>query len=229
MPDIVSQPPLIDTPEKFAARFDVSRETVDRLKIYECILRQWQRGTNLVAASTLDQIWHRHFADSAQLLGYASDASVWLDLGSGAGFPGLVVAICRTNQEDGCVHLVESNSRKCAFVHEVVRETGCSVEIHDARIESLWGDDRLARVDRITARALAPLSGVLQLSAPFFGPSTHGLFLKGNQANAELKRAEQDWRFGATLHQSITQAQAWVVELSKLRARKSEHVEGADT
>jgi len=225
----VSKLPLIDTPEKFAARFDVSRETVDRLKVYERLLKQWQKGTNLVAASTLDQIWHRHFADSAQLVAFASDGSNWLDLGSGAGFPGLAVAICRANQEDGCVHLVESSSRKCAFAHEVVRETGCSVEIHQTRIESLWGNDRLMNIDRITARALAPLDDLLKLSAPFFGPSTLGLFLKGNQANAELNRAEQDWRFRATLHQSITQAQAWVVELSELRTRKSGHVEGADT
>ena len=225
----MSRPPLIDTPEEFAALFDVSRETIERLKIYERLLRQWQKGTNLVAASTLDQIWHRHFADSAQLLGHAPDGANWLDLGSGAGFPGLVVAICRANQEDGTVHLVESNARKCAFAHEVVRETGCSVEIHLARIESLCDDDRLTNVDRITARALAPMKELLELSAPFFGPTTIGLFLKGNQAKAELKRAEQDWEFRATLHPSVTQAQAWVVELGDLRTRKPDHVEAADT
>ncbi len=220
--------PLIDTPETFAAVFDVSRETIARLETYARLLRRWQMGTNLVSPATLDQVWHRHFADSAQLLKYAPDAARWLDLGSGAGFPGLVVAICRANREDGRVHLVESNARKCAFLHEVVRETGCSVEIHHSRVESLWGDDRLIGVDCITARAFAPLPKLLQLSAPFFGRTTRGLFLKGNRARAELDAAREGWRVRANLYPSVTQAKAWVVELSDLRRRESDHVEGTD-
>ncbi len=220
--------PLIDTPERFAAAFDVSRETIARLETYAELLRRWQKGTNLVSPATLDQVWHRHFADSAQLLTYAPNAARWLDLGSGAGFPGLVVAICRANREDGVVHLIESNARKCAFLHEVVRETGCSVEIHHTRVESLWSDDRLMGVDCITARAFAPLPRLLELSAPFFGRTTRGLFLKGHQAGAELDAARENWRVQAHLHRSVTQTQAWIVELSDLRRGESDHVEGTE-
>ncbi|MEM8744693.1 MAG: 16S rRNA (guanine(527)-N(7))-methyltransferase RsmG [Pseudomonadota bacterium] len=219
--------PLIDTPQKFAAAFDVSRETVARLEVYEKLLRQWQKGTNLVSPATLDQIWHRHFADSAQLLRFAPETAQWLDLGTGAGFPGLVVAVCRANRDTGTVHVIESNARKCAFVHEVVRETGCSVEIHQTRVESLWGNDRLTGVDCVTARALAPLPSLLELSAPFFGPNTRGLFLKGHQAKAELENASENWRFRAESHPSVTRADAWIVEISDLRRRESDNVEGA--
>lgn len=217
----VPELPLIDTPEQFAKRFNVSRETLERLKIYEQLLKRWQKGTNLVSPATLDQVWHRHFADSAQLITHASDAANWLDLGSGAGFPGLVVAICRANQEDGAVHLVESNARKCAFAHEVVRETGCSVEIHQTRIESLWGDDKLSNVECVTARALAPLSELLELAAPFFGASTRGLFLKGRQTDGELSQARQKWSFEPKTHPSLTDVQARVVELRDLRQKGS--------
>ena len=176
----------ITGPDDFAEAFAVSRETAARLEAYERLLHQWQKGTNLVSPATLDEIWQRHFADSAQLLSIAGDWTRWVDLGSGAGFPGLVVAICAANQEDRRVHIVESNARKSAFCHEVVRETGCSVEIHQSRIESLQGDDRLTGADIVSARALAPMSQLFRLSAPFFGPSTTGLFPKGRQVQAEL-------------------------------------------
>ncbi|MDA7946412.1 MAG: 16S rRNA (guanine(527)-N(7))-methyltransferase RsmG [Hyphomicrobiaceae bacterium] len=224
----MSELALIDTPEKFADEFDVSRETVARLEIYERLLRQWQKGTNLVSPATLDQIWHRHFADSAQLLNYAPRSADWIDMGTGAGFPGLVVAICSANRDTGTVHLVESNARKCAFVREVVRETGCFVEMHQTRVESLWGDDRLTGVGCITARALAPLSDLLELSAPFFGPTARGLFLKGGKAEVELEDSAENWRFQADMHPSITDARARIVELSDLRRRKSDNVGEAD-
>ena len=218
----------IDTPERFAARFDVSRETIERLQIYEALLKHWQKGTNLVAPKTLDHIWHRHFADSAQLLELAPDSANWLDLGAGAGFPGLVIAICAANREDGRVHIVESNARKCAFCQEVVRETGCSVEIHQERIESLGAGDKLIGVDIVTARALAPLDRLFELASPFFGAGTTGLFLKGRRANQELEAAARRWACEAQLHPSATDTEARIVQIAGLRRRKPDNVEAAD-
>ncbi len=218
----------IDTPERFAARFNVSRETVERLEIYEALLRQWQKGTNLVAPKTLDQVWHRHFADSAQLLNLAPDSAKWLDLGSGAGFPGLVIAICAANREDSHVHIVESNARKCAFCQEVVRETGSSVEIHCARIESLGRTNRFDGVEIITARALSALNGLLALAEPFFRDGTTGLFLKGRNAEKEREEAEKYWTFKAELHPSITDSQASIVQVTELRDKDLRYVETAD-
>lgn len=221
------KPALIDTAEKFHSRFGVSRETLDRLCVYESLLKRWQRGTNLVAPATLDRVWHRHFADSAQLLELAPDSKIWLDLGSGAGFPGLVIAICAANREGMRVHVVESNARKCAFVHEVVRETGCSVEIHEARIESVHAQARVIAAEIVTARALAPLTELLKLSAPFFGPGTTGLFLKGRQAEHEMVEAEKNWRYETGTHPSITDARARIVRINALRRKGSEDVEAA--
>ena len=218
----------IDTPEKFAETFDVSRETLERLKIYEALLRQWQKGINLVAPKTIDAIWHRHFADSAQLLSMAPGSAIWLDLGSGAGFPGLVIAICSANREDRHVHIVESNSRKCAFCQEVVRETGCSVEIHNSRIESLEGNDKFGGVEVITARALAPLSQLFKLVFPLFHPGMLGLFLKGRQAESEQIEAGNDWTFQAMLHPSMTDQRASIVHVTELRRKGTEHVEAAN-
>lgn len=209
----------VSGPEDFQERFAVSRETLERLGIYERLLKQWQKGTNLVSPATLDEVWHRHFADSAQLGQIANDWSTWIDLGSGAGFPALVVAICFANREDRCVHMIESNARKCAFCSEVVRETGCSVEIHNGRIESLHGDARLSGADIVSARALAPLVQLLDLAAPFFAPHTTGLFPKGRQADSELAACKKRWAFDMTPHQSLTDANARILAISSLRPR----------
>ena len=218
----------IDTPERFASRFNVSRETIERLMVYEALLKQWQKGVNLVAPNTLAHVWQRHFADSAQLLVHAPGSSKWLDLGSGAGFPGLVIAICTANREDSRVHIVESNARKCAFCQEVVRETGCSVEIHHARIESLAGSDRFNGVEIITARALAPLGQLFKMVSPFFHPGAQCLFQKGRQAADELVQAEKDWIFEAELHQSVTDADARIVQVKQLQGRGPEDVEAGN-
>jgi 16S rRNA (guanine527-N7)-methyltransferase len=211
--------PPLDTPDRFAAHFNVSRETIEKLEIYEALLRQWQKGTNLVSPKTLDTIWHRHFADSAQLMPLAPDSATWLDLGSGAGFPGMVIAICSANREDSLVHIVESNARKCAFCQEVVRETGCSVEIHCDRIESLGAMDRFDGVDIVTARALSPLNELLTLAAPFFSDESRGLFLKGRQAENERVGAEKNWNFVAQMYPSITDSEASIVQVTDLQRK----------
>jgi 16S rRNA (guanine527-N7)-methyltransferase len=211
--------PNINGPEAFAKAFAVSRETIDRLTLYEKLLMRWQKAVNLVAPATLQQVWHRHFADSAQLMALAPEARIWLDLGTGAGFPGMVVAILLANRRNVSVHLVESNARKCAFLREVARQTGTSVEIHQTRIESLAGADRVIRPDVIVARALSPLPKLLGQALPFFGPGTRALFLKGRTADEELEAAQERYAFDVALHPSRTDANGRIVEVAGLRKK----------
>jgi 16S rRNA (guanine527-N7)-methyltransferase len=232
--------PPIRGREDFAAAFNVSRETLDRLATYEALLRQWQKAVNLVAPSALDAVWHRHFADSAQLLPLAPVARTWVDLGSGAGFPGLVVAILlaeapspRPSRGEGTraepaltrVTLIESNARKCAFLREVVRQTEIagrvSVDILSTRIETAATQASLQGPDVVSARALAPLDKLLGLAAPLFSPSTVGLFLKGRDTAAELEVAKKAWNFNAELVPSRTERDGRIIVVRKL-APKSE-------
>jgi 16S rRNA (guanine527-N7)-methyltransferase len=222
-------------PEDFAAAFDVSRETLERLEIYEKLLRQWQKAVNLVAPSTLDAIWHRHFADSAQLLAVAGpQPSPWLDLGSGAGFPGLVVAILLSEKlvpspiapafsARGQVVLIESNARKGAFLREVVRQTGIlpgvAVDILSIRIETAATQANLPRPAVVSARALAPLERLLALAAPLVGPSTTGLFLKGRGVEAEIAEAKKAWNFSFELVPSLTEPDGRVAVVRHLEPK----------
>jgi 16S rRNA (guanine527-N7)-methyltransferase len=220
--DMPSQqrPTGIDSPTAFAEAFKVPRETIHRLTRYAELLAHWQKSTNLVAPSTLPALWSRHFADSAQLASLAPDARLWLDLGSGAGFPGLVVALLNAGKPDFRMHLVESNRKKCAFLAEVARETSAPVEVHATRIEALGESAGRPRPDIVSARALAPLPQLLELAAPFFGAQTCGLFLKGRDAEAEIEAARKAWTFDARLHPSLTATDAHVVEIANLRHRE---------
>lgn len=209
----------IDGPDTFAQVFQVSRETIHRLSRYADLLAHWQKTTNLVAASTLPGLWGRHFADSAQLLTLAKNARLWLDLGSGAGFPGLVVAILSAGRPDFRMHLVESSRKKCAFLAEVARATAAPVEIHAMRIEDLAESAHSLEPDVVSARALAPLPRLFELASPFFGPETRGLFLKGREAEAETAEARRGWDFTAHLHPSLTAPDSQIVEVTALRPR----------
>jgi 16S rRNA (guanine527-N7)-methyltransferase len=235
----------------FAAAFNVSRETLARLETYERLLRQWQRAVNLVAPSTLDDVWHRHFADSAQLLSLApAGARTWMDLGSGAGFPGLVIAVLLADPLTSCVTcspppggegttkegggqarhaasprvtLIESNARKCAFLREVVRQTGIGgrigVDILSTRIENAATQATLPRPDVVSARALAPLDRLLALAAPLFAPATVGVFLKGKEVAQEVEAAKKTWNFNVELIQSRTQAEGRIVLVRQLQRK----------
>ena len=223
--------PHIRGPEDFRAAFDVSRETVDRLALYADLLRQWQKAVNLVAPSTLDDVWHRHFADSAQVVPVASsNPGNWVDIGSGAGFPALVVAILRLDPKYATPSvggpparftLVESQTRKCAFLGEVARRTGVAqvVDILSTRIETLPTRANVAPPAVISARALAALDKLLALSAPLFGTSTIGLFLKGQGAEAEIAEARKAWDFEAELVPSLTEPQGCIVVIRKLLSK----------
>jgi 16S rRNA (guanine527-N7)-methyltransferase len=227
--------PRIESPESFQGAFGVSRETTERLKTYESLLRTWQRTINLVAPSTLDEVWHRHFADSAQLLELALAArwpgdgfetgsergatgrKCWLDLGSGGGFPGLVLAILLAERDPAVwVTLVESDSRKAAFLGEVARKTGVAVEIRAERSENYATQDKSRIREVITARALAPLPKLLGLVLPYFSPRTVALFPKGRYFDSEIGEAQRTFSFDAGLAPSTTDPEARVVIVRNL-------------
>jgi 16S rRNA (guanine527-N7)-methyltransferase len=209
-------------PEDFAEAFKVPRETIHRLIAYAELLIAWQARHNLVSAASLDHVWDRHFADSAQILRLAPEADIWLDLGAGAGFPGLVIAILQANHANFRMHLVESTGKKCAFLAEVVRATSAPVEIHCMRVEELSKSATSLKPEIITARALAPLPRLLGLAAPWFGPGVRGLFLKGRDAANEVEVARRDFAFACKLQPSLTAADSWIVEISDLtRSRKA--------
>ncbi|MDT2020446.1 16S rRNA (guanine(527)-N(7))-methyltransferase RsmG [Methylocella sp. CPCC 101449] len=202
--------------ERAARWLNVSRETWAKLELYENRLRRWQRVKNLVAPSTLDQIWSRHFADSQQILAHARTAGgypkTWVDLGSGGGFPGLVIAICLAGT-DTRVHLVESDHRKCAFLRDVARETQAPAVVHNLRIEDCYAD--VGRVDMVTARALAPLWKLLDLAAPFIEDGAKCLFLKGQDVESELTEATISSSLKVSLIESQVDPQGRLVAVHK--------------
>jgi len=208
----------VDGPEVFAKAFDVSRETIHRLERYQELLSEWQSWTNLVSKSTLPDVWTRHFADSAQLTLLAPKARLWLDLGSGAGFPGLVVAILKSDDPDFKMHLIESNQRKCKFLGEVAAATDAAVEIHPVRIENFRRNSLSEAPHVISARALAPLPKLLGLAEPLFGEETRGLFLKGRDAAREIEGAKAQWRFESATHPSLTSKESSIVDVTGLKA-----------
>ncbi|NWH08164.1 MAG: 16S rRNA (guanine(527)-N(7))-methyltransferase RsmG [Alphaproteobacteria bacterium] len=186
----------------------VSRETIHRLRRYAALLEAWNSRINLVADSTLSTIWERHFADSAQLLPLIpGDAKRIVDLGSGAGFPGLVLALCLSDRAGLEVILIESIAKKCRFLEAVIAETGAPARVIQARAEAIAP----IRADVVTARAVAPLAELLALARPFMGPQSLGLFLKGRKAEEELAAAQRFWQFGFELVKSETDAQARIV------------------
>lgn len=199
-----------------ASELNVSRETFEKFELLERELRRWQAIKNLVGPATLDQIWERHIVDSLQLLDLASEAKTWLDLGSGAGFPGLVLAIA--GAERGLkVHLVESNSRKCAFLRHIVRLTGSPATIHEARLETVI-PDFVAKADVVSARALASLVQLLDWTAPVLKAGTIGLFPKGRDAEIELTEARKKWTFEAETLPSSTDSSARILRITSIES-----------
>jgi 16S rRNA (guanine527-N7)-methyltransferase len=174
----------------------VSRETEARLDRFVELLLRWQKAVQLVAPSTIPKLWTRHIADSLQLLELAPDAKVWADLGSGGGFPGLVIAIALAGQPGAVVHLIESDSRKAAFLREAVRITGAPAKVYGERVES--AAERIAgNAQIVTARALAPLARILELAAPLLSAGAKGIFLKGQDVVGELTEAAKSWNISA--------------------------------
>jgi len=205
--------PMTDGCELVQAAFpDVSRETLDRLEGLVALLRRWQRIKNLVAPSTLDHVWQRHILDSLQLIGLAPAALRWIDLGSGAGFPGLVVAAAIAGRDGASVHLVEANGRKAAFLRTAALELGLPVTVHAARIEDASGSIAEG-FDVVTARALAPLPRLLPLISPFVARGAVALLHKGADFAAEVAEARTEFGFDLVEHPSVSDPAGRILEV----------------
>jgi 16S rRNA (guanine527-N7)-methyltransferase len=202
----------------------VSRETEARLDRFVALLLDWQRRINLIAPSTEAKLWTRHVADSLQLLALVPDARRWVDLGSGGGFPGLVIAcaLAETKGAQGAegaqVHLVESNAKKAAFLREAARVTEAPAVIHATRIED-FVDNAPEGIEVVTARALAPLVDLLGSAYPLLQRGACGLFPKGKAAASELTEAGKHWKIRASLEVSRTEPQARIIFLRGLEPK----------
>ena len=179
---------MSDDRAKALALVPISSEIEARLAVYVDLLARWRRITNLISEASFAEVWTRHIADSAQLLALAPTARRWVDMGSGAGFPGMVIAIQLTGVAGAEVQCLESDQRKCAFLREVARATGAPARIHAVRIESI--DPRsLSPVDAVTARAFAPLPQVLEFAKVWLARGAVGVFPRGRSAEAQLDAA----------------------------------------
>lgn len=199
---------------KSALASRVSRETLARLEIYAVLLEKWQKTINLVAPSTIAQIWSRHMLDSAQLMDHVPrNAGSWMDLGSGGGFPGLVCAViaAETHPKVG-VTLVEADLRKAAFLRETARQMSVTVGVMSRRIEDLPP----SKVDVISARALAPLSNLCRYAKPHLSETGICLFQKGARFDEELATAEVDWHMIYTVVPSMTEPDAVLLKIEQL-------------
>jgi len=213
MPEISGGPQALDD------ILAVSRETRERLEIYVGLVAKWQKSQNLVSPTTLPQIWRRHVADSAQVHALRPDLMRWVDIGSGAGFPGLVTAILLADRPGAVVHLVESNRGKAAFLRTVARETGAPAVVHDSRIESFVSGFR-DPVDGVSARALAAFGQLCAWVAPLIARGAVAVFHKGQDFGAELAETTLSWDVDLIEHQSKTEPSGRLVEVRKLVSRE---------
>ena len=202
-----------------AFRRDVSRETRERLEIFEDLLRRRQRRTNLVSAASLPALWTRHFLDSAQLAPLLADDSLGhtVDVGSGAGFPGMVLAILDTDRH---VSLVEANGKRCAFLRELAKATGTRVSVIEGRLEAPEVRAALSPAGTIVARACAPLVDLLGLVFPVLDPHTYCIFPKGRRYRSELETARRRWDFEVEIVHSRTAAEARILRISDVERRR---------
>jgi 16S rRNA (guanine527-N7)-methyltransferase len=200
----------------------VSRETSGRLDRFVELLLEWQRHTNLIAPSTEPTLWTRHIADSLQLLRLAPEArtgsQIWVDLGSGGGFPGLVIACALADRKGTVVHLVESIGKKATFLREAARATGAPVEIHAMRVAD-FAKRAPRQIDVVTARALAPLPKLLAEAYPLLKRGVRGLFPKGQDVGTELTEAAKCWNIRSTLAQSLTDPRSQIVIVESIKPR----------
>jgi 16S rRNA (guanine527-N7)-methyltransferase len=209
MPAAPPEPAPLDAAAA-ARALGVSRETRDRLEAYLQLLRRWQGTINLVGAATLADPWRRHILDCGQLWRWwPPDARRLVDIGSGAGLPGLILAILGAPE----VHLIESDRRKAAFLREAARAAGVEAVVHGCRAEGVRG----VTADVLTARAVAPLASLLDLAYPFLAPSTVGLLLKGRGAAEEAAAALRTWRLQVEMHPSLSDSDGRVLVLRDLR------------
>jgi 16S rRNA (guanine527-N7)-methyltransferase len=192
----------------------VSRETEDRLSAYVDLLARWRKTTNLIAESTFPSIWTRHIADSAQLIALAPEARRWIDMGSGAGFPGLVIAIQLAAVADAMVRLIESDQRKCAFLRDAVRVTGARATVHPQRVEEI-GLSSLGPVDAVTARAFAPLPLTLKLARTWIEQGAVGVFPRGESARDQVAALPEATAYAIQVLPSLIDPKSAIVRVRK--------------
>jgi 16S rRNA (guanine527-N7)-methyltransferase len=214
----VSEPDLAADRHRALALTPVSRETLARLDRFVELLLETQSHTNLIGTGTIPELWTRHIADSLQLLDLAPDARIWLDLGSGAGFPGLVIACALADRPGAAVHLVESTGKKAAFLRTVVATLALPATVHHIRAEQ-FAPDFSAEV--VTARAVAPLPKLFAYVAPLLKSGAKALLPKGQDVEAELTEAAKYWKIEADLVASRTNPAGRIVVVRALTRRPS--------
>ena len=197
----------------------VSRETETRLDMFVELLLLRQEKQNLVGSLTLPLIWTRHIADSLQLLPLAPEARVWVDFGSGAGFPGIPIACALTGQPGAMLHLVESVGKKANFLREAVQKLELPAQVHQERAEK-FGESYAETVHVVTARAVAPLKTLCDQAFPLIARGALGLFPKGQDVDAELTEAAKYWRLQASIVPSVTSPSGAIVAIRSLERRK---------
>jgi 16S rRNA (guanine527-N7)-methyltransferase len=194
------------------AHLHVSRESQAKLALYVETLEKWQKQINLIAPSTVGSAWSRHVADSLQLLPHIPNhVTTIADLGTGAGFPGLALALVRPLH----AHLYESNGKKVAFLREVIRRTGAAATVHQMRIEDLARDPNLPVIQLVLSRAFAPLDQLLGYAEPLFQRGARALFHKGQDVDAELTEAAKYWKLQFKKHPSSTDSKACLLEVEE--------------
>ncbi|HRK23345.1 MAG TPA: 16S rRNA (guanine(527)-N(7))-methyltransferase RsmG [Beijerinckiaceae bacterium] len=203
--------------ERFRALVDVSRETLEALDRYEYLLRRWQGSINLVGKTTLSEVWTRHFLDSLQIADLVPRARTFMDLGSGAGFPGLVIAIRLKERGIGRITLIDSSAKKTAFLTKVQQTLELPAEVVTGRLEQ-WLP-RLPVPEIVTARALAPLTQLLDWCEPLLKSGSRALFLKGRNLDNELSEAAQYWEIDFVRHAHALEAESWILEVRSARRR----------
>lgn len=203
--------------QKLNAVFPVSRETLDRLEHFVRLFEKWSRAINLVAPSTLPDIWNRHILDSLQLYALNSGAKHWVDLGSGGGFPGIITAILLLETDGGHVDLIESNQKKAAFLRQALLETGAKGAVHAVRIEE--ASQKLNGYDAISARAVASLDALLAYSANWMAQGATAWFHKGRDYQTEIEKARGGWDFDLVKHPGKVDADSIILEISNLSRR----------
>jgi 16S rRNA (guanine527-N7)-methyltransferase len=195
----------------FAARSGATAAQIADLVRLQALLADWNARINLVSAASLADYWSRHVLDSAQLKTLAPAASVWVDIGAGAGFPGLVLAIFAKTEPGAKVHLVESQAKRCRFLEAAVAELALPAEIHNARAEDL-----ALKADVVTARAVAPLVRLLGFARPYLAKGATGLFLKSESVEAEIAEARKTWRFAYDVSRSVSDSRGRIVKVEGL-------------